>query len=242
MKSVTAFFSVLRVEVLEARAQPGSLLIQGLDYCPLREILAQGMYLYGPASLDTEMRIPGTASCAASLRTLALTREFEPGVSENPSAELKWEASAPAALRRLRQLLRQEAQSTVFTAATQPLGQPLSLPNLVLDVSAVRRGGTGRNPLAGASITITNPADQDMVTTSSFYVSGTVSPGDAIVTGSVGQFLPEPALVQASGGAFALTFMNIPDGTGYACTAQIVAMGASDTITISVQKTESPPH
>jgi hypothetical protein len=228
---------------LEARAQPGSLLIQGLDHCLLEETVAQGMNPCSPASLDTELRIPGTASYAPSPQTLASTQEFEPSVPAAFSAELKWEeASAPAAQRTLTQLLRQEAQSTPVTAATQPLGQPLHLPNLVLDVSAVLRGGTGGDPFAGSSITITDPTDQGTVPTSSFSVSGTVSPGDAIVTGSVGAFLPEPVLVQASGGAFALTFMNIPDGTGYPCTALVVAKGASDTITINVQNTESRAH
>jgi hypothetical protein len=94
-------------------------------------------------------------------------------------------------------------------------------------------------PLAADTIAITSPADQSTVRSSTFDVTGTVSPNDATVTavlvdGAGHQFFPIPAQVQASGGTWTLHFRGIPDGNGYLLTASIVGQSVSATITINV--------
>jgi hypothetical protein len=90
-------------------------------------------------------------------------------------------------------------------------------------------------PPAGESIRITNPSNGSTVRVATFNVTGTVSPGDATVTGSVGGNPPQPSQVQASGGSFTLRYFQVPDGVDYSCTASIAGDTTGDSITISVQ-------
>jgi hypothetical protein len=90
-------------------------------------------------------------------------------------------------------------------------------------------------PPAGESLKINSPTDGSTLLVATFNVTGTVSPGDATVTGSVGGNPPQPSQVQASGGSFTLRYFQVPDGADYSCAANIVGKTTGDNITISVQ-------